>query len=285
MSTNEREERGTDTDTDSGDNARCRYWLLHPPLDGNMKEMTLWHQWMLSRLPPPPPCPPFTPFQTATDYAQGIGAVIAPILQWRYARRAVSVKPNAVLTGLSCIPAVFAGFGISLSLSLPVMNYYNRSLMRHFPRAKAEDDPINYNDQAYLTNTGVLPWPLPLRDANDTQTVPDWVDSRAPNTDFDDEWSESRIEWKRRMAEEWRYTAEDVAARSKVLNSLDWCYLLSWCAGWTVYGSAVWICQKRRPSSNRLLFGFVVTPGVLPFIVGWDKLALSGSKIDTSLVQ
>ena len=127
-----------------------------------------------------------------------------------------------------------------------------------------------YAWRAMRVHCGVIPWPLPLRAAADLH-VPDWVD--APHSaDFDNQWSAERIERKRRLAEEWKYTAEDVAVRSHVLSSRGWIDLASLWAGWAMYGSAVWTWQKLRPPSSRPLFGCLAA--------GWDQLK---QKLDPKL--
>ena len=248
----------------SSASAPYSFWLRHPTYDANINEVNRWYNWMQSGQPPRPPCPPPTNLQTAAVYLQCIGAVVAPALQWRYARSGACVKPSAALTALSCIPAVFVGFNLSASLSLPLVDMYNKSLSRSHPPVKAEDDPMNYIDQAYLVHIGHLSWPLPLRDEKDCQ-VPDWVDHYPHDTQS--EHSPHRLHWLYYMAEHWRYTAEDVAVRSRVLDSKLWCHLLPWGAGTALYGAAVWAWQRRRPPSSRLLFGFVATAAFIPFIV------------------
>ena len=209
----------------------------HPPYDGSPDELEVWYGCTLSTLPE------YGSIEfahmlrygvhPATAAIMAVGAAAGPVVQWRYARAAV-VKPRRLLTALSCLPALCAGLTATGAVS-PVMYYFDACRARQPPRVSltardelTDADKWLYCYQAVEVHRGERPWPLPLRATNprqaDQQTVPAWVDKPPP--DFGSTWSEGRMEWKRRMAEEWGYTAEDVAVRDKVQSSAFWCNVL-----------------------------------------------------------
>ena len=131
-------------------------------------------------------------------------------------------KPNTALTALSCLPAALLGGCrcVVATLSAPVMHEYSTAIARRELRLDADATRPSPMYSAVLVHMGILPWPLLVRTAAAvaTDTVPDWVDSGLP-ADFASECSPGRLEWKRRMAEEWKYTEDDVRVRDAVHRS------------------------------------------------------------------
>ena len=233
--------------------------------------MFLWWDRVRHDTPslPPPPLPAPAPVSDGLPCAYWAGVfglpVVAGALQWRYARNVVGVKPSAVLTGLSSLLAAIVGLSIFAALSRP----WDRTQSVAHIRSEAQRDEalqLHPDVQAMHIRIGTLPWPYPLRATANTATiadVPDWVDRHPP--DFDVEWSASRMEWKRRMAEERRYTAEDVAVRHKIHHSAEYSWLLARSIGWALYGAAVWAWHRRSPPSSRPLFGALASTGLVLF--------------------
>ena len=256
----------------------------HPPYDGSPDELEVWYGCTLSTLPE------YGSIEfahmlrygvhPATAAIMAVGAAAGPVVQWRYARAAV-VKPRRLLTALSCLPALCAGL-TATGAGSPVMYYFDACRARQPPRVSltardelTDADKWLYCYQAVEVHRGERPWPLPLRATNprqaDQQTVPAWVDKPPP--DVESTWSEGRMEWKRRMAEEWGYTAEDVAVRDKVKRTAVWLYLLHESAGVMLYGAAAWSWQRLQPPTSRLLFGTMVSVCIFPFFgVTWARL-------------
>ena len=244
--------------------------ITHPLYDGNVHEINQWWRWTVYQQQPSPATEQQI-LDTAVSASSFLGGFVGGVLQWSYTRGIACAKPNAMVAALAAVPTALIGMCLWSSLMQPLVLEHEARLARSMAAVKAEDDEYLYAWQAYHVYKGTRPWPLPLRPATDT-AVPNWVDRPPP--DFHSEWSAGRMEWKRRVAEEWCYTADDVAVRSRVLNARSWCYQLPQWAGCALYGSAAWALQRRRPPANRMLFGLVATKTLLPFLGGWFGLKL-----------
>ena len=218
---------------------RYGWWrdMAHPPYDGNLTEMDRWAQWAeygLQPPSPPPPPPPRTAKSVAWQCCTWLPSLLTgPVVQWRYVQRSAMLgkPPSIALTAVCYLPAVLVGAMLVRELRLPFVHYQSIANARQWRRpwywaGMSDEQKRSFVSYALWVHYGFVPWPLPLRTASTTgqDDVPAWVDK--PPSDVESTWSESRMEWQRRMAEEWGYTAEDVAVRDKVQSSAFWCNVL-----------------------------------------------------------